>query len=68
MDKIIDELDQARVAAGMSQRELSVRAGLTPTHWWQISRRTRSAEFGTLERIANALGYAIVVIPVPVQE
>ena len=68
MDDIIDELESARITAGMSTRELSSRAGLTPSHWWQISRKTRSANFDTLTRIAWVLGYRIVAIPVPVTE
>jgi transcriptional regulator with XRE-family HTH domain len=68
MDKIIDELEQARLQAGLSTRELSARAGLTASHWWQIYNRTRSAHFKILERFASVLGYAIVIIPVPVTE
>lgn len=68
MNEIIDELEKARIDSGMSTRELSAKAGLTPSHWWQISKRSRSANFDTLTRIADVLGYAIVVIPVPVTE
>jgi len=31
MDDIIDELESVRITAGMSTRELSSRAGLTPS-------------------------------------
>ena len=68
MIEIIEDLEQARIAANLSGRELSTRAGLTPSHWWQISKRSKSANFETLARIAEVLGFAIVVIPVPVTE
>ncbi len=51
----MDKLKELRIDAGLSQRELSKRAGLTDTAVSMVERR-RSAQPATLKKIADVLG------------
>jgi transcriptional regulator with XRE-family HTH domain len=50
---------ERREAAGLNQRELTRRTGLTPEYLNAIERRTRQPGVLTLIRIARALGVSI---------
>ena len=50
----MDTLKELRINAGLSQRELAIRAGLTPGAVWQVERRG-SGSPATLKKIADVL-------------
>ena len=49
------KLKELRINAGLSQRELALRAGLTPGAVWQVEQRG-SGSPATLKKIADVLG------------
>ena len=51
----VDKLKDLRINAGLSQRELATRAGLTPGAVWQVERRG-SGSPATLKKLADVLG------------
>ncbi len=51
----MDKLKELRIDAGLSQRELAMRAGLTPTAVWQVEHRG-SGSPATLKKMADVLG------------
>ena len=51
----VDTLKDRRNNAGLSQRELATRAGLTPGAVWQVEHRG-SGSPATLKKIADVLG------------
>jgi DNA-binding XRE family transcriptional regulator len=51
----VDKLKELRINAGLSQRELATRAGLTPGAVWQVEHRG-SGSPATLKKIADVLG------------
>jgi DNA-binding XRE family transcriptional regulator len=51
----VDTLKELRINAGLSQRELAMRAGLTPGAVWQVEHRG-SASPATLKKLADVLG------------
>jgi len=51
----VDTLKDRRINAGLSQRELATRAGLTPGAVWQVEHRG-SGSPATLKKIADVLG------------
>ena len=51
----VDKLKELRINAGLSQRELATRAGLTPGAVWQVEQRG-SGSPATLKKIADILG------------
>lgn len=56
-------LRDARETAGLSQRALSARAGLTQSHISQIERGTLEPGLATLIDLARALDLELVVVP-----
>ncbi len=50
----VDTLKELRINAGLSQRELAIRAGLTPGAVWQVEHRG-SGSPATLKKIADVL-------------
>ena len=50
----VDKLKDLRINAGLSQRELAIRAGLTPGAVWQVEHRG-SGSPATLKKIADVL-------------
>ena len=51
----MDKLKELRINAGLSQRELAMRAGLAPGAVWQVEYRG-SGSPATLKKIADVLG------------
>ena len=51
----METLKELRINAGLSQRELATRAGLTPGAVWQVERRG-SGSPATLKKVADVLG------------
>jgi transcriptional regulator with XRE-family HTH domain len=51
----VEKLKELRINAGLSQRELAARAGLTPGAVWQVEHRA-SGSPATLKKIADVLG------------
>jgi transcriptional regulator with XRE-family HTH domain len=51
----VDTLKDRRINAGLSQRELATRAGLTPGAVWLVEHRG-SGSPATLKKIADVLG------------
>jgi transcriptional regulator with XRE-family HTH domain len=51
----VNKLKELRINAGLSQRELAKRAGLTPGAVWQVEHRG-SGSPATLKKIADVLG------------
>ena len=51
----VDKLKELRINAGLSQRELATRAGLTPGAVWQVEHRA-SGSPATLKKLADVLG------------
>lgn len=58
-------LKQARRRAGLSQRELSRRAGLDQAVIGRIEAGTSSPRFETLERLLRATGHALTLLAIP---
>ncbi len=50
----MDKLKELRINAGLSQRELATRAGLTPGAVWQVEHRG-SGNPATLKKLADVL-------------
>ena len=55
MEVDVDKLKELRINAGLSQRELATRAGLTPGAVWQVEQRG-SGSPATLKKIGDILG------------
>ena len=55
VDVDVDILKELRINAGLSQRELATRAGLTPGAVWQVEHRG-SGSPATLKKLADVLG------------
>ena len=51
----VGKLKELRINAGLSQRELATRAGLTPGAVWQVEHRG-SGSPATLKKLADILG------------
>ncbi len=51
----VEKLKELRINAGFSQRELAIRAGLTPGAVWQVEHR-ESGSPATLKKLADVLG------------
>ncbi len=51
----MDKLKELRINAGLSQRQLAMRAGLAPGAVWQVEHRG-SGSPATLKKIADVLG------------
>jgi DNA-binding XRE family transcriptional regulator len=51
----VDTIKELRINAGLSQRELATRAGLTPGAVWQVEHRG-SGSPATLKKLADVLG------------
>jgi DNA-binding XRE family transcriptional regulator len=54
MEVDVDTLKELRINAGLSQRELATRAGLTPGAVWQVEHRG-SGSPATLKKLADVL-------------
>ena len=61
MEVDVQKLKELRINAGLSQRELAARAGLTPGAVWNVEHR-RSASPATLKKIADVLGVQPVAL------
>ncbi len=57
----VDTLKELRINAGLSQRELATRAGLTPGAVWQVENRG-SGSPATLKKLADVLGVRPVAL------
>ena len=55
MEVDLDKLKELRINAGLSQRELATRAGLTTGPVWQVEHRG-SGNPATLKKLADVLG------------
>ncbi len=55
MEVNVETLKELRINAGLSQRELAIRAGLTPGAVWQVEHRG-SGSPATLKKVADVLG------------
>ena len=55
MEVEVGKLKELRINAGLSQRELATRAGLTPGAVWQVEHRG-SGSPATLKKVADVLG------------
>jgi transcriptional regulator with XRE-family HTH domain len=55
MEVDVDKLKELRINAGLSQRELAMRAGLTPGAVWQVEHRGGGSP-ATLKKLADVLG------------
>jgi transcriptional regulator with XRE-family HTH domain len=55
MEVDVGTLKELRINAGLSQRELAMRAGLTPGAVWQVEHRG-SGSPATLKKLADVLG------------
>jgi DNA-binding XRE family transcriptional regulator len=55
MEVDVDTIKELRINAGLSQRELATRAGLTPGAVWQVEHRG-SGSPATLKKLADVLG------------
>src|SRR3712207_1928901 len=55
MEVDADKLKELRINAGFSQRELAMKAGLTPGAVWQVEHRG-SGSPATLKKLADVLG------------
>jgi transcriptional regulator with XRE-family HTH domain len=62
-EHLVQALRQARETAGLSQRTLSARAGLTQSHISQIERGTLEPGLATLIDLARALDLELVLVP-----
>jgi transcriptional regulator with XRE-family HTH domain len=51
----VGKLKELRINAGLSQRELAMKAGLTPGAVWQVEHRG-SGSPSTLKKLADVLG------------
>jgi transcriptional regulator with XRE-family HTH domain len=54
MEVNVEKLKELRINAGLSQRELAIRAGLTPGAVWQVEHRS-SGSPATLKKLADVL-------------
>ena len=54
MEVNVEKLKEMRINAGLSQRELAMRAGLTPGAVWQVEHRG-SGSPATLKKLADIL-------------
>ena len=55
MEVDVEKLKELRINAGLSQRALATRAGLTPGAVWQVEHRG-SGSPATLRKLAEVLG------------
>jgi DNA-binding XRE family transcriptional regulator len=59
LDYVGDRIKQARESAGLTQTELSTRAGLPQSHISRLENGQHSPSFATLEKIAKALNIPV---------
>jgi transcriptional regulator with XRE-family HTH domain len=52
-------IEQRRKVSGLSQRELSERSGLHPTHVSGLERGARNPTYGSLVEVAGGLGISV---------
>jgi transcriptional regulator with XRE-family HTH domain len=52
-------IEQCRKGRGLSQRELSERSGLHPTHISGLERGARNPTYGSLVEVAEGLGISV---------
>lgn len=57
------ELRQHRLAAGLTQREVAERCGVSRENYARIERGAASTTIETLTRIVNALGLVVTFTP-----
>lgn len=62
-EALIVSLREAREAAGISQRDLSARSGLTQSHISQIERGTLEPGLSSLIDLSRALNLELVLVP-----
>ena len=62
-EEILSTLRQAREAAGLSQRELSARTGITQAHLSKIEKGSVDPGISTLIDVARALDLEVVLVP-----
>lgn len=62
-EALIDSLREAREVAGISQRDLSARSGLTQSHISQIERGTLDPGLSSLIDLSRALDLELVLVP-----
>lgn len=55
------ELREARIAQGLTQREVAERSGISRENYARIERGASSTTLVTLERIAEALGMRLAL-------
>lgn len=60
LQTIAKSVRSRRIELGFSQEELAERAGLHRTYVGAIERGERNLTIGSLERIANALGWEVI--------
>lgn len=52
-------IEQCRKVSGLSQRDLSERSGLHPTHISGLERGARNPTYGSLVEVAEGLGISV---------
>jgi transcriptional regulator with XRE-family HTH domain len=60
---VLNELEQARLAAGITQAELAGRAGLHRMAVQRIEAGTSDPRLSTLQALARALGMELMLVP-----
>jgi transcriptional regulator with XRE-family HTH domain len=62
-EEIVEVLKEARLAAGLSQRALSARAGLAQSHVSEIEKGSKDPGLSKLIDVARALDLELVLVP-----
>ena len=60
--ELLEEIVRAGEARGLSQGEIALRAGLSPTRISKL-KAAEDAYLSTLERLANAVGLKLALVP-----
>jgi transcriptional regulator with XRE-family HTH domain len=69
IDRLVNELDEARAAAGLSKAELARAIGAEPASIRRLFASGHSnPTLGTLAEVASALGMQVTLTPLPVAE
>jgi transcriptional regulator with XRE-family HTH domain len=69
IDRLVNELDEAREAAGLSKAELARAIGAEPASIRRLFASGHSnPTLGTLAEVASALGMQVTLTPLPVAE
>jgi transcriptional regulator with XRE-family HTH domain len=60
--ELANRIRQIREAHGYSQSEIAYKCNISPSAYGQIERKASNSTFGTLQKIATAIGVSVMFL------